>query len=139
MLLFRYVNPSELVATSLKEQPEWVILETFQTFDQSDEATRPDQKNLPTYIPTYLPTYTPIYLPQRTPLRSDPSAIFECPKFGTWGRNHQNCPALGIKNGTFDGMKQPIPLVHSPGSHDTLQCNVSWEPGECTLADHLSL
>ena len=28
---------------------------TFETFDQSNDETLPDQKN--TYIPTYLPTY----------------------------------------------------------------------------------
>ena len=33
---------------------------TFETFDQSDEETRPDRKN--TYLPTYLPTNLPFYL-----------------------------------------------------------------------------
>ena len=38
---------------------------TFETFDQSDEETWPDQNNtyLPTFIPTHLPTYPPTYLP----------------------------------------------------------------------------
>ena len=34
---------------------------TFETFDQSDEETWPDQK-IPTYLPTHLPNYLPTFL-----------------------------------------------------------------------------
>ena len=43
---------------------------TFETFDQSDEETWPDQIELPTYIPTYLPTYLPTFL--STSIREHP-------------------------------------------------------------------
>ena len=43
----------------LREICRATIAVTFETFDQNDEETWPDQKYLPTYIPTYLPTYIP--------------------------------------------------------------------------------
>ena len=44
-----------LTIKSLHNTTEWTwILVTFETFDQSDEETRPDQK---IYLPTYLSTY----------------------------------------------------------------------------------
>ena len=54
--------------STLKERSQRLL--TFETFDQSDEKTWPDQK-ISTYQHTYSPTYLPIYLPLRTPLRSD--------------------------------------------------------------------
>ena len=43
---------------SLPNTTEWSMrLVTFETFDQSDEETWPDKKELPTFIPTHLPTY----------------------------------------------------------------------------------
>ena len=50
----------------ITEWPQRLV--TFETFDQSDEETWPDQKiYLPTYLPTHLPTYLPTYLPTCPP------------------------------------------------------------------------
>ena len=48
---------TELYNQSLHKPTEWPhTLVTFGTFDQSDEETWPDQKELPIYPPTYLST-----------------------------------------------------------------------------------
>ena len=51
-----YVPPLE---NTLKERSERLV--TYETFDQSDEKTWPDQK-IPTYLHTYPLTYLPTYL-----------------------------------------------------------------------------
>ena len=51
-----YVPPLE---NTLKERSKRLV--TFETFDQSDEKTWPDQK-IPTYLHTYPLTYLPTYL-----------------------------------------------------------------------------
>ena len=46
---------------NFKEQSHRLV--TFETFDQSDEETWPDQKELPSNIPDqWPPTYLPTYL-----------------------------------------------------------------------------
>ena len=52
-----YVPPLE---NTLKERSERLV--TYETFDQSDEKTWPDQE-IPTYLHTYPPTYLPTYVP----------------------------------------------------------------------------
>ena len=63
-------KPSELGTTNnqrVHNTTEWPKrLVTFETFDQSDEETWPDQKRstyLPAYLPTYIPTHLPTYVP----------------------------------------------------------------------------
>ena len=52
-------NVCTFLFLTLKEKSQRLVI--FETFDQSDEKTRPDSKK-PTHLHTYPPTYLPTYL-----------------------------------------------------------------------------